>query len=167
MICALFAALICISAYISVPLPLPSAPKITLLNFVVILITLLLPLPDSFLTVMVWMILGLIGIPVFIGGGSGIGYLLAPYGGYTLVYPIIAILVPLLRGKTYNRLRYTAVSLFAALLVDFLGMLWLMHVSSYDIRTGFLTGFLPFLPLDIIKAVIAAQIVPAFKRIMR
>ena len=71
---ALFAAILCISAYISIPLPIPGSPHITLLNFVIIVIALLFPLSQSFITILVWMALGAIGLPVFIGGGSGIGY---------------------------------------------------------------------------------------------
>ena len=78
---ALFAAILCISAYISIPLPIPGSPHITLLNFVIIVIALLFPLSQSFITILVWMALGAIGLPVFIGGGSGLGYLTNNFGG--------------------------------------------------------------------------------------
>ena len=60
---ALFAAILCISAYISIPLPIPGSPHITLLNFVIIVIALLFPLSQSFITILVWMALGAIGLP--------------------------------------------------------------------------------------------------------
>ena len=41
-----------------------------------------------------------------------------------------------------------------------------MHSANYDLKTGLLTGFVPFLPLDLIKAVVAAQLIPAFKRVI-
>lgn len=163
---AMFAAILCISAYISIPLPLPSAPHITMLNFVILLIALLFSSGESFLIILVWLILGILGLPVFIGGGSGIGYLMTPYGGYTLVFPLIGLLLPILRGKSYHRIRYTISAVVGALLIDLIGMFWLMAASHYSLRTGLLTGFLPFLPLDLLKSVIAAQIVPAFRRIM-
>lgn len=114
-----------------------------------------------------WLVLGILGLPVFIGGGAGIGYLMTPYGGYTLVFPLIGLLLPVLRGKTYHRFRYTIAAVAGALLIDLIGMFWLMAASHYSLETGFLTGFLPFLPLDLLKSVIAAQIVPAFRRIMK
>lgn len=83
---AIFAAILCISAYISIPLPLPGSPHITLLNFVILLIALLFPLQQSFLIVLVWMLLGCVSLPVFIGGGAGIGYLTGPWGGYTFSF---------------------------------------------------------------------------------
>ena len=48
-LCGLFAAILCISAYLSIPTPLPMAPKITLMNFMIFLIALLFPVTESFL----------------------------------------------------------------------------------------------------------------------
>lgn len=164
---AIFAAILCISAYISIPLPLPGSPHITLLNFVILLIALLFPLQQSFLIVLVWMLLGCVSLPVFIGGGAGIGYLTGPWGGYTFSFLIVALLLPAIRGSRYNRIRYTIVSIIGALLVDFVGMFWMMYMNKLGIAEAFSIGFVPFLPLDMVKAVVAAQIIPAFSRIIR
>ena len=165
-ICALFAALLCISAYLSIPTPLPMAPKITLLNFVIFLIALLFPLNESFLIVLVWFLLGAVGLPVFIGGGAGIGYLIAPYGAYTWAFPIVAIVLPLIKGKKYNRIWYTVCGIIGVLIIDLIGMFYLMHSMNYNLATGLATGFIPFFPLDLVKAVVVAQIIPAFKKVI-
>ena len=123
---ALFAAILCISAYISIPLPIPGSPHITLLNFVIIVIALLFPLSQSFITILVWMALGAIGLPVFIGGGSGIGYLTNIFGGYTFSFLVIAIVLPLIRGKKYNRILYTVAAIVGVVLIDIIGMLGLI-----------------------------------------
>ena len=164
--CALFAALLCIAAYISVPLPLPGAPHITMINFVLFIIALLFAPADSFLIVMVWLILGTVGLPVFIGGKGGIGYLIQPWGAYTWAFPIVALVLPLIRGKKYNRIWYTVCGIIGVVIIDAVGMFYLMAMSHYDLATGFTIGFLPFLPLDLVKAVVAAQIIPAFKKVM-
>jgi biotin transport system substrate-specific component len=52
------------------------------------------------------------------------------------------------------------------LIIDVIGMFWLKSTMNYDIKTAFLTGFVTFIPLDLLKAVVAAQIIPAFKRVM-
>ena len=164
--CALFAALLCISAYLSVPTPLPMAPKITMINFILFIIALLFPLTDSFLIVMVWLLIGLVGIPVYIGGGAGIGYLIAPYGAYTWAFPIVAIILPLIRGQKYNRIWYTICALIGVVIIDGIGMIYLKHMMNYDWFMAFTTGFLAFIPLDIVKAIVAAQIIPAFKHVI-
>ena len=163
---AVFAAILCISAYISIPLPLPGAPHITLLNFVILLIALLFPSLEAFLIILVWMILGLIGLPVFIAGGAGVGYLMTPYGGYTVAFPFVRLLLPLIRGRSYQRIRYTVTAIIGALFIDLFGMIWLMIATKIPLSTAIVTGFAAFLPLDLVKAVVAAQIVPAFHRVM-
>ena len=162
----LFAAILCISAYWSIPTPLPMAPKFTLMNFMILLIALLFPVTESFLIGLVWFLLGVAGLPVFIGGGSGIGYLIAPYGAYTWAFPIVLIILPLIRGKKYNRIWYIICGIIGVLIIHIIGILWLQHSLNHDLKTAFLTGFIPFFPLDLIKAIVVAQIVPAFKRIM-
>lgn len=164
---ALFAALLCISAYISIPTPLPGSPHITMLNFVIILIALLFAVKESFFTIFVWMLLGAIGIPVFIGGGAGIGYLTGPWGGYTVSFLVIAIVLPLIRGTKYNRIRYTLAAVIGVILIDIIGMVWLKFYNSLPWSAAFLTGFVPFLPLDLLKAVVCAQIIPAFTRVIK
>ena len=164
--CGLFAALLCVAAYISIPLPLPGAPHLTMINFVVILIALVFAPLESTAIVAVWLILGTVGLPVFIGGKGGFAYLIQPWGAYTWGFMFAAILLPFIRGKKYNRIRYTICALAGVILIDLVGMFYLMAMSGYGIIEGFTLGFLPFIPLDIVKAVIAAQIVPAFNRIM-
>lgn len=101
---ALFAALLCVSAYISISLPIPGAPHLTLVNFMVLLIAFVLPAFQPALVVAVWMLLGIVGVPVFIGGATGIGYLIGPWGGYTLSFIVVAILAPIVRGKNTTEL---------------------------------------------------------------
>lgn len=161
---AMFAAVLCVSAYIS--LPLPNGSHITFLNFVTTLIALVFPVGQAFLIVLVWVLLGLVGVPVFIGGNAGIGYLFGPLGGYSASFLLIAVLVPLLCGKKYNRVRYTVISVFSVILVDLVGTIWMMILSHMSFQAAFIAGFLPFIVLDLIKAVVAAQIVPAFRRVV-
>lgn len=163
----LFAAILCISAYCSFPLPVPGSPHITLQNFVIMLIALLFPLNQSFCIVLVWMLLGTLGLPVFVGGTGGIGYIVSPWGGYTFSFLFIAFLLPIIRGKKYNRIVYTIAAISSALLIDFAGLVWLQMNNHLSWSIAFFTGFLDFLPLDLVKAVIAAQIVPAFLIIIR
>ena len=149
---AVFAAILCVSAYLSIPTPLPNAAHITLLNFMII--------------VALWMILGAVGVPVFIGGGSGIGYLTGVFGGYTFSFIIVTIFAGLTKGKKYNRIRYTIIAILTAALIDIIGMLWWKFNGNLTWKVAFLSGFVAFIPLDLVKAIIAAQIVPLFKKLM-
>lgn len=163
---ALFAAILCVSAYASIPTPLPGSPHITLLNFVIILVALLFPTVQSFLIILVWMLLGALGIPVFIGGGAGIGYLASPFGGYTVSFLLVALVLPLIRGKKYNRICYTITAIIGVILIDLVGMIWLQISNNLALKYAFATGFVPFIPLDLLKAIVVAQIIPPFRKII-
>lgn len=161
---AMFAAVLCVSAYLSIPLP--NGTHITLLNFITTLIVLVFPLGQAVLIILAWLLLGCVGVPVFAGGSAGIGYLVSPIGGYNFAFLVTAILVPLLCGKKYNRIRTTSAALFSVTLVDLMGTLQMMILADMTFPKAFLAGFLPFIVLDIIKAVAAAQLVPAIRQIL-
>ncbi len=163
---AMFTAILCVSAYLSIPTPLPNAAHITLLNFMIFLIALIFDLKDSTIIIALWMILGAIGVPVFIGGGSGLGYLFGVFGGYTFSFLIASIVMGLIKGKKYNRLTYTLIAILGAVIIDIIGMIWWKFNGNLGWKTAFLSGFVAFIPLDLVKAVIAAQLVPVFSRLL-
>lgn len=163
---AMFTAILCVSAYLSIPTPLPNAAHITLLNFMIILIALVFELRDSTIIIALWMILGAIGVPVFIGGGSGLGYLFGVFGGYTFSFIIASIVIGLIKGKKYNRLTYTLFAILGVVLIDIIGMIWWKFNGNLTWKVAFLSGFVAFIPLDLLKAVVAAQLVPLFSRLL-
>ena len=163
---AMFTAILCASAYLSIPTPLPNAAHITLLNFMIILIALVFELRDSTIIIALWMIMGAIGVPVFIGGGAGLGYLFGVFGGYTFSFIIASIVVGLIKGKKYKRLNYTIVAIIGVVIIDIVGMIWWKFNGNLTWKVAFLSGFVAFIPLDLVKAVIAAQLVPLFKRLL-
>jgi biotin transport system substrate-specific component len=163
---AMFAALLCVSAYLSIPTPLPSAAHITVLNFMIVLIALVFEVRDSTIIIALWMILGAIGVPVFIGGSAGLGYLFGVFGGYTFSFIVASIVAGLIKGKKYSRIRYTLVAILAVVIIDIIGMIWWKFNGNLTWKVAILSGFVAFLPLDLIKAVIAAQVVPVFSRLL-
>ena len=163
---AMFTAILCVSAYLSIPTPLPNAAHITLLNFMIILIALVFELRDSTIIIALWMILGAIGVPVFIGGGSGLGYLFGVFGGYTFSFIIASVVIGLIKGKKYNRLTYTLFAILGVVLIDIIGMIWWKFNGNLTWKVAFLSGFVAFIPLDLLKAVVAAQLVPLFSRLL-
>ena len=79
----LLTALICVSAYIVIPLPFSPA-SLTAQTLVVNLIALLLTPRQAAFTIIVYIFLGLTGLPVFSGGVGGPGKLFGPTGGYIM-----------------------------------------------------------------------------------
>ena len=81
---ALLTALLCVSAWISFPLPFSPA-MVTALTLVATLTGLLLQPKDAFIVFVVYVLLGAVGLPVFVGGTAGLGKLLGTYRGLYLL----------------------------------------------------------------------------------
>ena len=94
-------------------------------------------------------------------------YVLGPWGGYSIAFLIVAALVPLICTRRYNRVLYTIIAILSAAFVDLFGSIWMMVVSDIALVPALVAGFLPFIVLDVVKAVIAAQIVPQIRKIVR
>ena len=95
---ALCVALLCISSYISFPIPFTPI-VITAQTLVVSLIGLILNPMESFLSTLIFMLLGCVGLPVFSGGTAGIGKLFGPTGGFIIGFLAAAPLISFTKGK--------------------------------------------------------------------
>lgn len=163
-IMSMFAAILCISAYISIPLP--NGTHITALTLIITIIILTFPVRQSFTIVLLWLLLGIAGVPVFVGGVAGLGYITGPYGGYSIGFLVISALVPMLCTNKYNRMYLIVIAILSAISDDLIGTFWIMAVSKVSFKAAFITGFAPFIILDIVKAVLASQLVPQLRKII-
>ena len=100
---ALFAALTAAVAWFKIPLPFTPVP-ITLQTLAVLLSGAVLGSYYGALSMIIYLIVGAIGLPVFAGGSSGIGVLLGPTGGYLLSYPIASFVI----GKMLEKKKLSA-----------------------------------------------------------
>ena len=89
-ICSLFSSLTSILTQISIPLP--SVP-ITMQIFAVALCGLVLGKKLGFISQVIYVLLGAIGLPVFTYFRGGVGMILGPTGGFTISFPIVAFVV--------------------------------------------------------------------------
>ena len=155
---ALLAAVMCILAPISIPIgPVP----ITLGVFAVMLAGTILNWKEAGAAVLVYLLLGIIGLPVFSSGKSGPGVLVGPTGGYLWTFLFMVIIIALFSGKDRgNRVKETFFAvigcLVALLVCYFFGTLQFMHVANYDLKSALAVCVYPFVAVDIAKAVVAS-----------
>jgi biotin transport system substrate-specific component len=155
---ATFAALISVFSPVSVPIgPVP----ITLQVFIVYLALALLGPLYGTLSMLIYLFLGLVGLPVFAGFGSGSAVLLGPTGGYLFAYPLAGLFGGLIaRGRASTRGRDTtkvALGCLAGIaLIYTLGAAWLsLFIGAEPAIAG---GVVPFVPIDLLKAVVAVPL---------
>lgn len=154
---ALFGALTAAGAFIVIPLPpVPITAQTFFLNVAAILLGGPLGAASQFIYVM----LGIVGMPVFSGGKAGLGVLFGPTGGYLLGFIIAAFVIGIV-----NKIRKEAgifwnifSMLIGMLIIYLLGSIQLSIVAKMDFSKALAVGVLPFIPGDIIKIILAAVI---------
>ena len=154
---ALLAALLCVSSYISIRLPISAVP-VTAQTLIINIIALLLKPKKAGITVGVWLLLGLVGLPVFSGGNGGFGVLAGATGGYITGYLLAAVLMSVIKGQKNKIIRSTA-AVFAGIAVIYaIGIPWMKIVMNLDWRAAIVTGMIPFLAGDVIKCLASVYI---------
>lgn len=162
-----FAALIAASSVIAIPV---GAAPITLQTFAVLLAGAALGAARGFLSVLLYLALGAIGLPVFAGGAAGLAPFAGPTIGYLLGMPLAAWLTGLLVTRLPRRgamldtvLIFVAAFVSNALFVYSLGVLGLAWRADMTIGAAFIFN-LSFVPLDAAKIALAAIVAAAVHR---
>lgn len=154
---AMFAALLAVCSWISIPLTVP----ITLQTFAVFAAIALLGTKCSFTSILVWIMLGAAGVPVFANFKGGLAALTGPTGGYILGFlacPFVVAGVEKLFGKS---LPVKAAAMILALLVCYtFGTAWFVIVynggeSSITVGGALKLCVTPFIAFDCVKIALA------------
>lgn len=160
---ALFAAIVAVCAQISIPIgPVP----FTLHVLAIFLASLILPPKFAFLSLLVYDLLGAVGVPVFAGFSGGLSKFIGPTGGYLIAFPIAAFITSYINAKKpiKHELINTAIALIVGLsLVYSCGFLFLAKVANLSLQKAFMAGVAPFIVPDLIKLIIAYFLASALK----
>jgi len=169
---ALFAALIAAGAFIAIPIgPVP----IVLQNLFVLLAGLMLGAKWGFITVAVYLLAGVAGLPVFAGGTGGIARIMGPTGGYLLSYLPAVFAVGLISnmGKANHeksnkrQIAQDIVAMVLGTIIVYLGGVpWLKTVTGMDWSKAVSLGMVPFIIGDLLKIAAAVPIARVLRPII-
>ena len=156
----LFSMGIAVSARISIPLPFTPVP-ITGQTFAVLLTGATLGAKRGGLALVLYLLEGASGLPVFAGGAGGFAKLMGTTGGYLLSYPFATFAMGTLAQRGWDKTpsRTFMAMLLSSLIVLITGTLWLSFFVG-GIKPALGMGLLPFLPGDVLKAALAAGLLP-------
>ena len=165
---ALCIALICVSAYIAIPVPF-MAP-LTLQTFVMCLVALVLTPCQTAFVIVGYTLIGTSGIPVFAGGVGGFGIVFGPRGGFFIGFLVAYTLMSMLKGREPSFARYALVGTLISVPVTYaIATLWLTILFG-DKFAGIVAAFMAlvqYIPGDLIKAVAAAALGVSLNRRLR
>lgn len=153
---ALMAALICVLGPLSIPIgPVP----VSLAPFAIFLTVYVLGWKMGTASVCIYLLLGLVGLPVFSGFTGGAQKLLGPTGGFLVGY----ILTALIAGYFIDRFRSNMLLQFLGSLLGLavlyaFGTVWLMYQAHLGLGAALQAAVLPFVILDILKILLALMV---------
>ena len=152
---SLFSALIVIMAQISIPMPI--GVPITMQTFAVTMAGVILGSKKGFTATLVYILLGAIGLPVFANFTGGWQSITGPTSGFILSFPLMAYIIGLGTEQRHRfRFWYSLGIALGTSLNMLCGILMFCLITQSPISVGFATCGLPYIPVTLIKAIVAA-----------
>jgi biotin transport system substrate-specific component len=161
---ALFAACLAVLTPVALPIgPVPITPG----TLVVLFAALTLGGARGSLAVLVYLLLGGVGLPVFSGYAGGAAVLLGPTGGFLLGYLPLAAIAGFFARRLGGRIGIAVGGALGMLILYLLGSLRYGSLAGVGIGAALSVCVLPFLPFDLLKLGIATVAAPYLSRLSR
>ena len=145
------------SAQVTVPVPLSPVPM-TLQPLAVLAVGGLLGAGLGASALLLYLALGMLGLPVFAGGSGSLLYMLGPTGGYLLAFPAAAAVAGRLAGSK-PVLGRVLIGCALGMVVIHAGGAAQLALLGADAAAALRVGFVPFLTGDLLKIGIAAAVI--------
>ena len=153
---ALMSALLCLLAPISIPIgPVP----ITLSIFIIYIISYILDANSALISVFIYLLMGIVGLPVFAGYKSGLGVILGPSGGYLLSYLVVIYISSYYNNKYYYNKILQLLFMFITLILCYVcGTIWFSIFKKMTFIESLFICVFPFIITDVIKIIAACML---------
>jgi biotin transport system substrate-specific component len=157
---ALITAIMCIFGPITLPIgPIP----VSLTNFVIYFAAYILGSGGTLRSYIIYFLLGIVGLPVFSGWGSGIGKVLGPTGGCLIGFFFTSFLAGLAAEKIEIRALRLIIVYLTTLPTYLLAVAWYAYSTSTSLIASFVVCVVPFILIDFAKVVICEVFAPVIK----
>lgn len=162
-ITAIFSAVLCVLSVISVPI---GAIPVSLATFGVMIIGSFLNIKCAVVSVLVYIMLGCVGLPVFSSFGSGLGVILGANGGYIMAYPLMSAVIAAIAQKNKKHRKSTLLFsyIISHLICYLFGAAWYSIVAQVPFYTAVSVAAIPFILADSVKIFTAFIITTAAKK---
>ncbi len=150
--------LLALLARLSIPVPFSPIP-ITGQTFGVLFLGALLGSRLGMLSVIMYIMEGLVGLPIFAGGAAGFLYFLGPTGGYLIGFIPAVYIVGYLseKGWTNNFVTTFLTMIFGTTIIFLFGIIWLAVTAGFE--TALSIGLYPYLPGAAVKIIFVTVVV--------
>ena len=163
---ALMAAILCILGPLSLPLPFSPVP-ISLTMIGIYLAVYAVGMWKGTVTVCLYLLLGLVGLPVFSGFSGGPAKLLGPTGGYLIGFIFTALISGFFIDRFWKNRLVSILGMILGIGVAYVfGTVWLAYVAGMTFSQALAAGVIPYVGFDLIKIIILAIVGPELKKVL-
>ena len=165
---AFMTALLCVCSWVTIPFTVP----FTLQTFAVFCAFLLLGWRNGLLSVLLYLLLGAAGLPVFSGFQGGVGHMVGPTGGYMIGFLFFGLVFLLMDPLIRKNRKFAIVALLIGLVICYLfGSIWFSVVyTSRGQAMGFwrilLVCVVPFIIPDLAKMALAVFVCSRVRKVI-
>ena len=154
-ITALMTAVICILGPWALNIPISPVP-ISLCSMGIYFVLSVLGIKLGTISVLLYVLLGAVGLPVFSNFSGGFGKLMGPTGGYIIGYLFLALICGFFIRKFQDRLLLHVLGFVLGTIVLYaFGTLWLKIQTGMTFPAALMAGVIPYIPGDIVKLILA------------
>ena len=155
-VCALMAAVMAVVGPMSIPI---GAIPISFTNMIVCLTVCLLGMRWGTISVLVYLMLGACGLPVFSGYTGGLAKFAGPTGGYLIGDILLALLAGFFVVRFQNKVGWNILGMaLGTILLNTFGTVWFVILMKCSVWTALLQCVFPFLIFDALKIIFAALV---------
>lgn len=151
---AIMTAVTCIMAQIAIPMP--AGVPMTMQTFAITLAGIILGSKAGSISILVYVFLGIIGIPVLANFTGGVQCLVGPTGGFLISFPIMAYISGLAVEQN-RRWKFVVLLIFATVVNYAVGVLVFCFVMKANVIAAIMACVVPFIPTAIIKLIVAGM----------
>lgn len=151
---AIMTAITAVMAQISIPMPM--GVPMTMQTFAVTLAGIVLGAKRGAISMVVYVLLGALGVPVLAGFGGGFQHLVGPTGGFLLSFPIMAYLIGVGTSRRKQKGMFLLFLVLGTVANYAVGVAMFCILMKASVWTGVTACVLPFIPTAIIKAALAS-----------
>ncbi len=159
---AVMTAVTCILGPLSLPIGIV---PISLTNLAIYLAVYALGTKRGTLSYIVYLFIGVVGLPVFSGFSGGFTKLLGPTGGYLIGFAFMAFISGIFIDKFSDKIYMCFLGMVLGTIVTYLlGTAWLSYETKLTFNAALYAGVIPFIPGDLVKMIIASLIGPQIRK---
>jgi biotin transport system substrate-specific component len=163
---ALMAAVMCIVGPFSIPLPFTLVP-ISFTNLIIYLSVYILGMKSGTISCLIYLLLGLVGIPVFSGFTGGAAKFAGPTGGYLIGFIFLALICGIFADRFRgNRWWYVLGMLLGLAVCYVFGTAWLAAQTHMPFVAALATAVVPFLIGDALKIAAITAVAPQLRQML-